>query len=653
MEFCLAMHILEAFDVGSLDSIIPMIPVRMRARLVSLQSSNTEDYPTMARSELQDDVHSVCLSASISSESRQRRRNEATPLPFSSEAYNSPLSGEQETALDSVRSTLKRKGYLTVEILSMFTRYNIQPVEIAHMWFVQCPYCINMKPLLILIFHRQSISSNANATELFIRLIRKRLGSVNSSKNLPLRPSPKKHPKSPLAATTSTERWPIPTDSDPLPRIPSPASSEYSSTSSTDYMDAFNIIPYGEGQGTDMAHVSSSSLNRRPSMDARSSPITVPSAVIHYKSDFEPQSDEISKATGADGDRIRDEIHLLRSQLDEVEKRLSEPLSASKQHRLQEYYTGEIDRLTSTLAQKDNQCRGLENLLTDSQATADKHLDHASDLLNIIDDQRNIIDTQNESLRKMKKELDETKTTMAELTSAATAPTMRILFLRASLRASETEINRANAETEELRLAVTARDAQISELHSQLTCVGRSARRVNLDSDIRQDLKPGPMETLLADMRNLKTQIHNVRQIMEHMIGPSEVETATRKVRWGDTMYTQVEEQPIGIGGLKDASQISVKGILKNSHQRNLESHVIVNNVEASQYMPQDVGSFEQLHKDLLLDMGLTDVRIPFHLIHLTNKQLNHFFSRLEMYQTKNLHRYRNHTPIRVFEKRR
>lgn len=130
-EFCLAMHIVEALDCGSVSTILPMFPVEAHVSLRDLQASLQQPFlPSAIIRPSESHAQELCKMVSNSFQ-----LTEDSPAPGAVN-NSSRLSDAAELDLDFARLDIKQKGCVSSEVLSRFRwRYNIQPFEMTQIWY--------------------------------------------------------------------------------------------------------------------------------------------------------------------------------------------------------------------------------------------------------------------------------------------------------------------------------------------------------------------------------------------------------------------------------------------------------------------------------------------------------------------------------------
>ncbi len=176
-------------------------------------------------------------------------------------------------------------------------------------------------------------------------------------------------------------------------------------------------------------------------------------------------------------------------------------MSNDKQSRLQQHYTEEIDRLTSALAQKSVQCEASHTLLGELQESATK-------LTKDRDDLQKAVEAQTKEISGLTVQLEQAKHDIKELASTSTSPNMRILFLRASLRESRSEVERMKEDAGKLQELVAAQKAEISQLNFTI-----SQRPSVVDS-----VQEAPQNASDDALGSLGSQVQGIHNLMEQLI---------------------------------------------------------------------------------------------------------------------------------------
>lgn len=357
-----------------------------------------------------------------------------------------------------------------------------------------------------------SVPVSPATIEAAVQRIRRRL-------TLPV-PSPIQSP----SPSIPMQRSAMPDFSNLPQRLASPVSSEYSystdttgSVSGVPEIKPFIIAPIEdedeEWDLTDSSTTSSAKWSRRPPASysgscRSSSPIKLRSPRQYNP----PISLRKSSDVPAGNQYFTEEMQLLRAQLQDMQQRMSGTISVDKQSRLQHHFTDEIDRLTIALAQRDVQYEASQALLLQYRATADK-LEEERDNL------RQILDPQVKENAEIKTELEQAKHDLQEFTSVNSAPTMRILFLRASLRQSQEEVAQAKLGVATLQKLVAGQKAELAELHAAKQVV----QHVRKDS-----LVPGDQV-----LETLGVQVQEMRQLMEQFMTFIEANSASFNIMKG------------------------------------------------------------------------------------------------------------------------
>ncbi|KJA22492.1 hypothetical protein HYPSUDRAFT_649710 [Hypholoma sublateritium FD-334 SS-4] len=447
-EFCLGMHILEAFDSSSRLVLPPTIPPDICDQLIRLQSliskATSPLNMTTGRSAPVDRQRIPDQTISSQSGTHRDASNWTTTLSTERQVL---LSAEIEEDMILVRDDLAQMGLISGELMTKFRlRYRIYPIELARIWNSIPGY--------------DAVPVSPETIETAIKCIRTKLTeSLTASVHSPVPSTSVAH----FSFESDTKHVP---DFASLPhRVMSPASSEYSSTdtvSSVPEVKPFLVLPIDEEEEwphTDSSTASSSKWSRRPPASYSGSYSSSAAAKSRKaKPNPPPICLRRSSDVPAGNQYFSEEIKSLRVQLQEVQHRLSGTMSSDKQSRLQRHYTDEIDRLTSALAQKNVQYEASHSLLGELQESANKLSEEKDDL-------RKVVEAQTEEISELMIKLEQAKHDIKELASTSTSPNMLIFFLRASLREARAEVERVKEDAEKLQELVAAQKTEISQLN--------------------------------------------------------------------------------------------------------------------------------------------------------------------------------------------
>ncbi len=146
------------------------------------------------------------------------------------------------------------------------------------------------------------------------------------------------------------------------------------------------------------------------------------------------------------------------------------------------------------------QCQASQALLNTFQESAIKLTDERDSL-------QQVVEAQTREISEVTTHLKQAKHDIEELASTSTSPNMRILFLRASMRESRSEVEQVKKDAEKLREIVAAQKAEIFQLNAIISQQSSAVEYTQGPQDLTNDALSG-----------LGSQIQRILDLMEQVV---------------------------------------------------------------------------------------------------------------------------------------